>query len=74
MLPDLITGIEKSLVDFTTSLIVDIAHAKKTRPWDVAGAVPGLQHTHQPTTFIVPECVYCQRRGNVFCAQTGHGK
>jgi hypothetical protein len=69
MLPELITEIEKKLVDFTSTLIVDIAHAKKTRPWDVAGAVPGLQHSHQPTTYVVPGCVYCQRRGNVFSDQ-----
>ena len=68
MLSVLVTDIEQGLVSFSSSLIVDIAHVKKTRPYDVAQAIPGLQHSHQPTTTIVPGCVYCKRRGNVFCS------
>lgn len=26
----------------------------------------GLCHTHEPTTRVLPDCLYCQRCGNVF--------
>ena len=40
---------------------------KHARCWtELADAMPGLKHTHLPTTATVPGCLFCQTFGNVF--------
>ncbi len=52
-------------------LINAVARKHRVSPYYLALRVPGVCHTHSPTTRVVDGCPYCRRRGNVL--KDGHG-
>jgi hypothetical protein len=47
-------------------VVDEYAAKRKLNQIQVAAMIPGIVHTHAPSTRLVDECAYCQRNGNVF--------
>jgi hypothetical protein len=52
------------------ALVIDrLAKARKVNAAHAAQSIPGVCHSHEPTTDLVPGCAYCARRGNAFSGE-----
>lgn len=61
-----IDAVEALLSRAAEEFVRGLAAARKIQPLHLALAVPGLCHTHNPCKFLVEECAFCSRAGNVF--------
>lgn len=57
---------EIATTEFATNIVNTIARQKKINGLNIALFVPGLAHDHPPCDFVVKDCIFCSRNGNIF--------
>lgn len=64
-----IDRVETFQTEAAQGLLNALARKHRVSPYHLALSVRGLCHTHCPTTALVDECAFCQRRGNIMCTE-----